>query len=131
MNQHLALVTLLVRDYDEAIDFYINKLDFELANDKPLEESKRWVVVKPPGTGTASLLLAKASGDEQLRNIGNQTGNRVSLFLFTDNFWRDYERMISRGVHFKENPREEVYGNVAVFCDLYGNLWDLLEPKSP
>ena len=131
MNQHLALVTLLVRDYDEAIDFYINKLNFELVHDYQLEEDKRWVVVRPPGTGTASLLLAKASGDRQLHNIGSQTGDRVGLFLYTDNFWRDYERMISRGVYFKENPREEVYGSVVVFSDLYGNLWDLLEPKTP
>lgn len=130
MNQHLALVTLLVREYDEAIEFYTKKLGFELQQDSELEEGKRWVVVRPPGTGTAALLLAKATGEEQLQNIGMQTGGRVGLFLHTDDFWRDYNKMTANGVHFKEVPREEIYGTVAVFRDLYGNLWDLLEPKS-
>lgn len=130
MNQHLALVTVLVREYDEAIEFYTKKLGFELQQDTELEEGKRWVVVRPPGTGSAALLLAKATGEEQLQNIGMQTGGRVGLFLHTDDFWRDYKKMTTNGVYFKEVPREEIYGTVAVFSDLYGNLWDLLEPKS-
>lgn len=130
MNQHLALVTLLVREYDEAIEFYTNKLGFVLQQDSELEDGKRWVVVQPPGNGTASLLLAKATGEAQIQNIGMQTGGRVGLFLYTDNFWRDFNKMTTLGVTFKEKPREEVYGTVAVFSDLYGNLWDLLEPKT-
>ena len=130
MNQRLALVTLLVKDYDEAIEFYTDKLGFELTHDSPLEDGKRWVVVHPPGNGTGSLLLAKADGEEQLLAIGNQTGGRVSLFLHTDDFWRDYKRMRQKDVQFREQPREEIYGTVAVFEDLYGNLWDLLEPKN-
>ena len=130
MDQRLALVTVLVKDYDEAIEFYTEKLGFELEQDSELEDGKRWVVVHPPGAGTASLLLAEATGEEQIRNIGMQTGGRVGLFLHTDDFWRDYDRMTSKGVSFKEKPREEIYGTVAVFSDLYGNLWDLLEPKT-
>ena len=130
MDQRLALVTVLVKDYDEAIEFFTEKLGFELEQDSELEDGKRWVVVHPPGAGTASLLLARATGEEQIRNIGMQTGGRVGLFLHTDDFWRDYDRMTSKGVSFKEEPREEIYGTVAVFSDLYGNLWDLLEPKT-
>jgi len=130
MNQQLALVTLLVRDYDEAIEFYTNELGFELEQDSLLEDGKRWVMVRPKGACTASLLLAKATGEEQIQKIGMQTGGRVGLFLHTDDFWRDYNTMVTKGVHFKEKPREEVYGTVVVFSDLYGNLWDLLEPNS-
>ena len=130
MDQKLALVTLLVKDYDEAIDFYTKKLGFKLIHDNPLEDDKRWVVVQPPGSGTASLLLAKADGNAQQRNVGQQTGGRVFLFLHTDDFYRDHQQMLLNGVRFKEPPRDEVYGTVAVFEDLYGNLWDLLELKA-
>ncbi len=130
MDQHLALITLLVKDYDEAIDFYTNKLGFKLIHDQPLDDGKRWVVVQPPGSGTASLLLAKADREEQHKAVGQQTGGRVFLFLYTDDFYRDHQRMLRRGVLFREQPRQEIYGTVAVFEDLYGNLWDLLEPKA-
>ena len=129
MDQHLALVTLLVKDYDEAIDFYTHKLGFKLLYDNPLDDGKRWVVARPPGSGTASLLLAKADSKEQSQTVGKQAGGRVFLFLHTDDFHRDHQQMLRNGVQFKEQPREEVYGTVAVFEDLYGNLWDLLEPK--
>ena len=130
MDQKLALATLVVAEYDEAILFYTTQLGFQLIEDIPLDDGKRWVVVKPPGHGTASLLLAKAANSAQIKSIGNQTGGRVFLFLHTDDFWRDYHRMIESGVIFKEKPREEAYGTVAVFEDLYGNLWDLLELTS-
>ena len=128
MSQHLALVTLVVADYDEAIDYFTEKLNFHLREDTKLDDNKRWVVVSPPGnmTGT-NLLLAKASNDKQIRAVGNQTGGRVFLFLHTDNFWEDYERMKNQGVDFVEEPRSEVYGTVVVFRDLYGNKWDLVE----
>lgn len=129
MKQQLALTTLLVANYDEAIDFYSNKVGFQLVEDFKLDDSKRWVVIRPKGMDTGGLLLAKAVGEEQEKLIGNQGGGRVFLFLHTDNFQRDYERMINAGVKFKEKPRSELYGTVAVFEDLYGNLWDLLEPK--
>src|ERR1700686_1069542 len=118
MAQILAQVTLLVREYDEAIAFFIQKLGFLLLEDSPLLEGKRWVVLKPDGPGSATLLLAKAATPEQQNFVGNQTGNRVFLFLHTDNFWRDYHAMQSRGVKFLEAPREEPYGTVAVFEDL-------------
>ena len=128
--QQLAHITLVVRDYDEAIHFYTQQLGFDLVTDTPLGDGKRWVLVAPPGVGGASaLLLAQADGPEQLRYVGNQTGGRVFLFLTTDDFWRDYHRMLAQGVQFQETPREEVYATVAVFADLYGNLWDLLQPK--
>ncbi len=130
MEQNLALITLLVKDYDEAIEFYTAKLGFTLSQDSLLDDGKRWVVVQPPGKGTASLLLARAVGEEQIGQIGRQAGNRVFLFLHTDDFWRDHKRMLENGVQFREKPREEVYGTVAVFEDLYGNLWDLLQPNS-
>lgn len=121
----------MVKDYDEAIDFYVNVLKFELIEDtyQP-EEDKRWVVVSPPGSNGVSLLLARASKPEQNNFIGNQAGGRVFLFLNTDDFWRDYNRMISKGVKFIREPEEKNYGTVAVFEDLYGNLWDLLQLNS-
>lgn len=124
----IAHIALVVRDYDEAIDFYTRILGFELIEDTALDEGKRWVLVAPSkGSGT-SILLARAVGDEQLARVGDQTGGRVFLFLYTDDFWRDYRRFESRGVRFVREPREETYGTVAVFEDLYGNRWDLLEP---
>ncbi|WP_454879723.1 VOC family protein [Sphingobacterium detergens] len=131
MKQSIARIALVVRDYDEAIEFYTKKLDFSLIEDAKLDENKRWVVVAPPGSNECSLLLAKAANDEQLKNIGNQTGGRVFLFLFTDDFWRDYNKMKDRSINFVRPPAEHEYGTVAVFEDLYGNLWDLLQPKSP
>jgi catechol 2,3-dioxygenase-like lactoylglutathione lyase family enzyme len=128
MNQALVLITYLVRDYDEAIAFFTNKLQFELIEDSP-QENKRWVVVRPKGGSGASLLLAKASTPEQEIAIGNQTGGRVFLFLHTDDFQRDYKHMWAHGVQFMEEPRHETYGTVAVFVDLYGNKWDLVQPK--
>ena len=125
----LAHVALVVRDYDEAIDFYTRALGFTLVEDTPLNAEKRWVVVAPSGEG-ASLLLAKASNDAQLSRVGDQTGGRVFLFLHTDDFQRDHTIYKERGVAFVEGPREEPYGTVAVFTDLYGNRWDLIEPKA-
>lgn len=132
MTQQLAHVALLVHDYDEAIAFYTEKLGFRLLADTPLGPTKRWVLVAPLGSGSAgpALLLAKAEGPEQQSRVGNQTGGRVFLFLNTDDFWRDHHLFTARGVAFQETPREEVYATVAVFADLYGNLWDLLQPKS-
>jgi catechol 2,3-dioxygenase-like lactoylglutathione lyase family enzyme len=132
MKQSIAHVALVVADYDEAIAFYTGKLGFTLLEDTPLGDGKRWVRVAPPGA-ECSLLLARAADARQRASIGNQGGGRVFLFLFTDDFRRDYGRMTEKGVRFLEPPREEAYGTVAVFEDLYGNLWDLLEPaaKSP
>ena len=129
MKQAIGLVSLVVDDYDSAIDFYTGQMGFELVEDIP-QEGKRWVVVAPPGGSGCALLLAQASSPEQVARIGNQTGGRVFLFLHSDDFWRDYERMRAGGVFFAEQPRQEPYGTVAVFEDLYGNRWDLLEPKS-
>jgi catechol 2,3-dioxygenase-like lactoylglutathione lyase family enzyme len=126
MEQSLALVSLVVRDYDEAIAYYTTALGFALIDDSPREHGKRWVVVAPRGGRGASLLLARAATDDQQRAIGNQTGGRVFLFLHTDDFWRDYRAMLSRGVNFIEEPRQESYGTVVVFEDLYGNRWDLV-----
>ncbi len=128
MKQSIVHVALVVRDYDEAIDFYTKKLHFTLVEDtyQP-EQDKRWVVVSPPGSSGTTLLLARASKSEQQAFIGNQTGGRVFLFLNTDDFWRDYNEMVSRGITFVRDPKQETYGMVAVFKDLYGNLWDLLE----
>jgi len=121
-------VALVVRDYDEAIEFYAGKLNFTLVEDSyQPDQDKRWVVVAPPGQGGASLLLARASKPEQLPFIGNQAGGRVFLFLNTDDFWRDYNRMVRNGVKFVREPKTESYGTVAVFQDLYGNLWDLVQ----
>ena len=128
MRQSIVHVALVVRDYDEAIEFYTNKLGFTLVEDtyQP-EQDKRWVVVSPPGSMGTTLLLARASKPEQEPFIGNQSGGRVFLFLNTDDFWRDYNAMTSKGIKFVREPKKEAYGMVAVFEDLYGNLWDLLE----
>jgi catechol 2,3-dioxygenase-like lactoylglutathione lyase family enzyme len=128
MKQSIVHIALVIKDYDEAIDFYVNKLNFELIEDtyQP-EQDKRWVVVSPPGSNGVALLLAKASKPEQEGFIGNQAGGRVFLFLSTDDFWRDYQRMVSDGIRFVREPSEQDYGTVAVFQDLYGNLWDLLQ----
>jgi catechol 2,3-dioxygenase-like lactoylglutathione lyase family enzyme len=132
MKQSLLHVAVVVREYDEAIDFYTKVLNFSLVEDthQP-EQDKRWVVVAPPGNGSASILLARASKPEQIPFIGNQTGGRVFLFLKTDDFWRDYNEMMSKGVNFVRDPKEAEYGTVAVFEDLYGNLWDLVELFNP
>jgi catechol 2,3-dioxygenase-like lactoylglutathione lyase family enzyme len=130
MQQFIAHLALVVYDYDEAINFYIQKLGFRLLEDIALSASKRWVIVAPPGNGDCSILLAKANGPEQLKAVGNQTGGRVFLFLYTDNFYRDYQSMLEKGIHFVRQPVKEVYGTVAVFEDLYGNLWDLIEPSA-
>jgi catechol 2,3-dioxygenase-like lactoylglutathione lyase family enzyme len=128
MPQTIAAVALVVRDYDEAIAYFTGCLRFDLEEDVPLGNGKRWVVVRPPGSGSA-LLLARAATPEQLTRVGDQTGGRVFLFLRTDDFWRDYRDMRSRGVRFEGEPREEAYGTVAVFVDLYGNRWDLVQPR--
>jgi catechol 2,3-dioxygenase-like lactoylglutathione lyase family enzyme len=131
MKQSLALVALVVRDYDEAIDFYVGKLGFQLLADTYLpEQDKRWVVVAPPGSTGTHLLLARAVGEAQSSRMGNQTGGRVFLFLHTDDFWRDYRAYRSYGVVFVREPKQEAYGTVAVFQDLYGNLWDLIQPPA-
>lgn len=131
MKQSIIHVALVVRDYDEALAFYTEKLRFTLVEDtyQP-EQDKRWVVVAPPGSSGTTLLLARATTPEQEAAIGNQTGGRVFLFLHTDDFWRDYEAMRAAGVHFVRAPKEEPYGTVAVFEDLYGNRWDLLALKT-
>lgn len=134
MSQNLAHVCLLVRDYDEAIHFFTLTLGFHLIEDSPSKDrdgrDKRWVLVAPPGSRGTNLLLAKASNEEESSRIGNQTGGRVFLFLHTNDLWRDYRALTARGVKFVRNPREEQYGIVAVFEDLYGNRWDLLQPKT-
>ncbi len=130
MKQHLGLVSLVVRDYDEALEFFVGKLKFVLVEDTlVVDQAKRWVVVAPPGKGSCRLLLAKASSAEQLERVGSQTGGRVAFFLCTDDFWRDYNFYRSQEIPFVREPREEPYGTVAVFEDLYGNLWDLIEPN--
>lgn len=125
--QRLFLTALLVSDYDEAKAFYVDKLGFEVRLDTPLSEAKRWVVLAPRGGGQGCILLAKAETAEQFEHIGNQTGGRVFLFLDTDNFQRDFDNYLMNGVNFVEAPRDEVYGTVAVFEDLYGNRWDLIQ----
>ncbi len=129
MRQHIARIALVVADYDDAIAFYTQKLKFELVEDTQLTPEKRWVVVAPPGGKECALLLAKAANEEQRKSIGNQTGGRVFLFLYTDDFWRDFENMKAEGIEFVRQPVEEPYGTVAVFKDLYGNLWDFIQPK--
>lgn len=128
MKQSIVHIALVVRDYDEALDFYLNKLNFVLIEDtyQP-EQDKRWVVVSPPGSSGTTLLLARASKPEQAPFIGNQAGGRVFLFLNTDDFWRDYNNMLAKGIKFVREPKQADYGMVAVFADLYGNLWDLLQ----
>ncbi len=129
MKQALALVSVLVPDYQAGIDFFVGKLGFELTQDLAMPEGKRWVVVTPPGSRGAGLLLAQAANPQQAARIGDQTGGRVFLFLHTDNFQRDHQRMQQAGVRFLESPRTEFYGVVAVFEDPFGNRWDLIEPK--
>src|SRR6202167_1321609 len=129
MLQTLGYVALVVRDYDEAIVLFTHSLAFELIENTNLGEGKRWVLVAPPGSRGANLVLARAATPEQVSRICNQTGGRVFLFLHTDDFWRDYRQMADRGIKFRRPPREESYGTVAVFEDLYGNLWDLIELK--
>lgn len=130
MVQHIASLALMVRDYDEALDFYVGKLGFALVEDTRLSDAKRWVLVAPPGARETRLLLARAGNPEQKTRIGNQTGGRVFLFLHTDDFASDHEAMRARGVRFLEQPRQESYGTVAVFIDPYGNKWDLVQPAS-
>ena len=126
MSNTIAMTTLVVRDYEEALDFYVGKLGFQVLEDRPVpEQDKRWLVVGPSGGG--ALLLARAAGPQQTARIGKQAGDRVMAFLHSDDFWRDYRAFRARGVQFMENPREEAYGTVAVFRDLYGNRWDLLQ----
>jgi len=128
MQQSIAQLSLLVNDYDEAIEFFTRKLNFILVEDTPLSETKRWVVVKPTGSTGCSLLLAKAGNEEQKSRIGNQTGGRVFLFLHTDNIQRDFENLVKQNIKIHRGPLTEPYGTVLVFEDLYGNLWDLIEP---
>ncbi len=128
MQQRIAQMALVVKDYDEAIAFYRDKLKFSLVEDTSLSETKRWVVMAPPGDSNTYLLLAKAANEEQLSRVGNQTGGRVFLFLYTDDFNGDYAYYLSVGIKFVRPPSKEVYGTVAVFEDIYGNLWDLIEP---
>ena len=129
MKQRIAHIALVVKDYDEAIEFYTKKLDFKLIEDTKLTDEKRWVMVAPNGAKECCLLLAKAANEQQVASIGNQSGGRVFLFLFTDDFWRDYNKMVSREIKFVRPPEQMDYGRVAVFEDLYGNMWDLLEPN--
>ncbi len=129
MDQKLVHISILVDDYDEAIEFYTQKLDFELISDEKLSETKRWVLVKPKGQGDCSILLAKADGDTQKKYVGNQTGGRVFLFLSTDNFDRDFANLKKQNIKIIRQPSDESYGRVTVFEDLYGNKWDLIEYK--
>jgi catechol 2,3-dioxygenase-like lactoylglutathione lyase family enzyme len=131
MKQSIALAGLVVREYDEALEFFAGRLGFSIVEDTYIpEQHKRWVVVAPPGSQESQLLLARAVDPQQTSRIGNQTGGRVFLFLHTDDFWRDYNSYKAKGVEFVREPREEPYGTVAVFRDLYGNLWDLVQPKA-
>ncbi len=129
MKQRIAHVALVVKDYDEAVKFYIEKLDFNLIEDTKISEDKRWVLLPPPGAKECCLLLSKAANEKQFSSVGNQTGGRVFLILFTDDFWREYNKMIVKNIHFVRPPMQEEYGMVAVFEDLYGNRWDLVEPN--
>jgi catechol 2,3-dioxygenase-like lactoylglutathione lyase family enzyme len=129
MIQRLFLMALAVREYDEAIRFYVDRLGFDLLEDTDMGGGKRWVRVRPPGSNGAELLLARAVGEKQLASVGNQTGGRVFLFLETDDFHRDHKKLLEKGVRFVREPKEEPYGTVAVFEDLYGNLFDLIEPR--
>jgi catechol 2,3-dioxygenase-like lactoylglutathione lyase family enzyme len=132
LRQSLGLTTVVVDDYDDAIDFYTSTLGFVLIDDSFVpEQSKRWVVVAPPGATESHILLARAVGEEQSSRVGNQTGGRVFLFLYTDDFWRDYRTYVDNGVEFVREPKTEDYGTVAVFRDLYGNLWDLVQRNEP
>jgi catechol 2,3-dioxygenase-like lactoylglutathione lyase family enzyme len=130
MSQRIAHITLVVDDYDQAIEFYTRKLDFELLEDTRLNENKRWVLVSPKNSNGPALLLAKAANEEQKSRIGNQTGGRVFLLLFTDDFASDYQKLLDNKITITRPPIDEPYGTVLVFSDLYGNLWDLIQPKS-
>ena len=130
MQQYIAHIALVVDNYDDAIKFYTEKLEFILLEDTKLSETKRWVMVAPPGNGQCCLLLAQAATEEQRSRVGNQTGGRVFLFLYTDDFWRDYNAMLKNNINFVRPPEEQPYGTVAVFEDLYGNLWDFIQPKN-
>jgi catechol 2,3-dioxygenase-like lactoylglutathione lyase family enzyme len=129
MNQRLAHIAIVVNDYDEAIKFYTEKLHFDMVEDTQLSETKRWVLVRPKGSNECCLLLAKAANDEQRSRVGNQTGGRVFLFLHTDNFERDYQNLLDHQIEIVRQPQREEYGTVAVFKDLYGNLWDMIGPN--
>lgn len=129
MYQRIAHIALVVEDYNEAIEFYTKKLDFDLLEDSIIDENKRWVMVAPSGAKECSLILAKAANEVQKESIGKQTGGRVGFFLFTDDFWRDYNKMTERKINFLRPPTIFEYGTVAVFEDLYGNLWDLIQPN--
>lgn len=131
MKQRLAQIAIVVNDYDEAIEFYTKKLHFDLIGDTPLSETKRWVLIRPKGSHECCLLLAKAANEEQKSRMGNQTGGRVFLFLHTDNFERDFKNLLDQKIEIVRPPAKEEYGTVAVFKDLYGNLWDLIEPSEP
>lgn len=130
MQQQIAQIALVVKDYDEAISFYCNKLHFTLVEDTRLSETKRWVLISPPGSSGTKLLLAQAANEEQRSRVGNQTGGRVFLFLFTDDFDRDFKNLQKNDIQIVREPVVEAYGKVAVFADLYGNLWDLIQPKN-
>lgn len=129
MNQRIVQLSVVVKDYDEAIAFYTQKLGFDLIEDTRQSETKRWVVVKPKGEGSCQLLLAQAANEEQEKAIGNQTGGRVFLFLYTDDIKRDYTNLVANGIRIVRELEEQPYGTVCVFADLYGNLWDLIEPR--
>jgi len=131
MHQRLAQIAIVVNDYDEAIDFYTNKLHFDLIEDTSLSETKRWVLVRPKGSNECCLLLAKAANEQQRSRVGDQTGGRVFLFLHTDDFERDYKNLLDHQIEIVRQPQQEEYGMVAVFKDIYGNLWDLIEPSEP
>jgi len=131
MKQRLAHIAIVVKDYDEAIRFYTEKLHFDLIENTQLSETKRWVLVRPKGGNSCCLLLAKAANEEQLSSVGNQTGGRVFLFLHTDNFERDYQNLLDHQIEIVRQPQREKYGTVAVFKDIYGNLWDMIEPAEP
>lgn len=128
MKQYIGHIALVVKDYDEAIQFYTKKLNFSLTEDTVLSDTKRWVIIAPPGSTECSLLLAKAATGQQSASIGNQTGGRVFLFLYTDDFARDYQNLLDKEITIVRKPVKESWGTVAVFSDLYGNLWDLIEP---
>lgn len=131
MKQRLAQITIVVNDYEEAIEFYTKRLHFDLIEDTPLSETKRWVLIRPKGSLECCLLLAKAANQDQKSRVGNQTGGRVFMFLHTDNFDRDYNNLLDQKIEIVRPPQREEYGTVAVFKDLYGNLWDLIEPSEP
>lgn len=130
MNQRLGQIALLVKEYDEAIRYYTQVLEFELLEDTDMGNYKRWVRLRPKGKGSCEILLARAKNTHQQKWVGNQSGGRVFLFLYTDDFWRDYRRMQTLGVKFEEEPREETYGTVVVFQDLYGNKWDFIQERA-